>query len=175
MSRDSHQFHELSDRQATRPSVYTPASAEDATVSAASTAQCVADPTTDTDDADKHPEYTSGFRLAAVATGLILSAFCLGLASLPISSSLAGNLLTRPGPLHHLNRHPQNHLRVRLPRRCGLVRLGLFAHHVLLPAHVWQAVHRIQRHLHLPLCPVHLRGRVHRVCRGSFVHGPRCW
>ncbi|KAH6892182.1 major facilitator superfamily transporter [Thelonectria olida] len=85
MSRDSHQFYELSDRPATRQNVYTPASTTESTVHAVTP-----DPTADNtdDDAEKHPEYASGFRLAAVTTGLVLAAFCLGLDRSIISTAI---------------------------------------------------------------------------------------
>lgn len=59
------------------------------------------------------------------------------------------NVILFVGPPDHLDRHPSNHQRIQLGRRHRLVRDGVLAHQLRVPARVWQTVHRIQYQGHV--------------------------
>lgn len=95
----------------------------------------------------KSPAHLEGASLVLVSIGLALAVFCLGLVrktSLSPTRWPSITLLTLQGSIHSRHGHPQNHERIQLPRRRSLVRLGLPPGHLLLPAHVRQAIRRIR-------------------------------
>lgn len=124
----------------------------------------------------------SPFAIFAIFTGLAFMIICIGLVRLPTlctTALLLSHLLTRiptlpAGSIDCCHCHSQNHIRVPLAARRGLVRLRLSHGHLLPAALLWQALRPVSGQVGVSVRSRHLRGRVSHLRGGTQLRRADC-